>query len=390
MSLLMDALKKAEEAKRQAANGQASSEASSAPLPPAAGETAGAAPTPRWDVESPAPVEPSIRETTERNAARNLFAVKQPPAPPPRSRLWLFLAAGVAIALGMGGYFWWQIQAIPARNLAASAPPPVPPAAPPPAAPAATAAPIAIAPPAAIIQPPAPASGDRAGVSGDTVTRIKPQPTSPARAVATPAPAAPEPAVRLTRTPPRTDRTIEKAYDSLQAGRYDEAQEGYERVLRADAHNTDALLGLATIAAQRGQAERAQALYQKALESDPGNAAAKAGVIATSGQAEGELAESRLKTALSREPDSPPLLFALANTYARQGRWSEAQQMYFRAYATDPENPDFLFNLAVSLDHLRQPKLAAQYYRMALDAADKRAAGFDRGQARNRLLELQP
>jgi Tfp pilus assembly protein PilF len=38
------------------------------------------------------------------------------------------------------------------------------------------------------------------------------------------------------------------------------------------------------------------------------------------------------------------------------------------AYARDPDNADYLFNVAVSLDHLRQNKLAAQYYRMALNA----------------------
>ncbi|MPN55938.1 hypothetical protein SDC9_203622 [bioreactor metagenome] len=97
-----------------------------------------------------------------------------------------------------------------------------------------------------------------------------------------------------------------------------------------------------------------------------------------------------MKTALSEQPESAPLLFALGNLYARQARWSEAQQAYFQAYAADPENPDFIFNVAVSLDHLRKSKLAAQYYQMALTAGESRAAGFDRNQVRSRLAELQP
>ena len=46
------------------------------------------------------------------------------------------------------------------------------------------------------------------------------------------------------------------------------------------------------------------------------------------------------------------------------------------------------FNLAVSLDHLRQPKVAAQHYRLALEATQRRPAGFDRERARLRLAEL--
>ena len=107
-----------------------------------------------------------------------------------------------------------------------------------------------------------------------------------------------------------------------------------------------------------------------------------------------EAACSRLKTALGNQPDSPDLYFALGNLYAQQSRWSEAQQAYFRAYAGDPDNADFLFNLAVSLDHLHQNKLAAQYYQMALKTAEAngstRPVSFDRIQVRARISELQP
>jgi uncharacterized protein HemY len=102
------------------------------------------------------------------------------------------------------------------------------------------------------------------------------------------------------------------------------------------------------------------------------------------------LSESRLKTLLSNQPESPALHFSLGNLYAGQSRWSEAQQAYFRAHAGEPENADYLFNLAVSLDHMHQKKLAAQYYQSALTAAETRSAAFDRNQVKSRLFELQP
>ena len=74
---------------------------------------------------------------------------------------------------------------------------------------------------------------------------------------------------------------------------------------------------------------------------------------------------------IAAQPEASFLHFTLGNQYAQQGRWAEAQQAYFRAYAGDPENPDFAYNLAVSLDQLHQTKLALEYYRRALALAAK-------------------
>ena len=196
--------------------------------------------------------------------------------------------------------------------------------------------------------------------------------------------------VHLSRKPPKVDSRLSQAYDRLQAGSLDEAQRDYEFVLRDDRKNVDALLGIATIASQKGQFDKANAYYLRALESDPSNPTAQAGLLNARGQADVENSESRLKSALSSHPNSTALLFALGNLYARQGRWSEAQQTYFQAYAVEPDNPDFIFNLAVCLDHLRQSKLAAQYYEMALSAGETRTTTFDHTQIRQRLRELQP
>jgi tetratricopeptide (TPR) repeat protein len=188
----------------------------------------------------------------------------------------------------------------------------------------------------------------------------------------------------------RPEQTLNLAYEAWQAGRLDEARRGYEEVLRGDAHNVDALLGLAAIASRQGQFERAQELYLRVIESDPSDATAQAALINLRGQANAGASESRLKTLLANQPASSALQFALGNLYARQGRWNDAQQAYFQAYALEPDNADYLFNVAVSLDHLRQNKLAAQYYRMALRAGETGPGAFDRNAASKRILELQP
>jgi Tfp pilus assembly protein PilF len=407
MSLLMDALKKAEEARLLVGEthppdagpeltlAPMNPEAPPAPPRPAPSSLSASAERsavtddmmPKRSQPATAPGSPnaSQRQGAERAAARNVFSAKAPP----RSRrgLWPVLAVFATAALGLGAYFGWQLQSIsggaqPLQTtfqapVTAPAPAPTPPLAP--ALPAATQA----ATPPPDVRPAQQSSAAR--------TTSKPaELPAPRLPVATPAarrmPA--DSTVRLSRSQPSP--TIEHAYDALQAGRLDEAQGDYERVLRSDPKNTDALLGLATIAARHGQAELAQGYYLRALESDPNDATAQAGLLNTRGQADPGLSESRLKSALVSQPESPALHFALGNLYSRQGRWSEAQQAYFRAYSGEPDNADFIFNLAVSLDHLRQNRLAAQYYEMALGAAADHGSLFDKEQARQRITELRP
>lgn len=443
MSLLMEALKKAEEAKRRASEAtpdkSTTPELSLEPLPPTSPPPPAGSPLPDLALHlasvdadlAAVPTEPPPRrrtphattpvstpppgtqatppdsEETARASVRNAFSAKQNPTSASRKILWLALALGGLAATGIGAYFWWQLQGLGGSALTAQparpSPGPVtmPAPAPPPTASITATRPIPETPAATFGSPlplaqtsvtPAPRAPEPTPATNEA--RITPAFASPPAPAARPAPrrdTPPSGGLHLAKG--NASPTIEQAYSALQAGRLDEAQRHYENVLRNDRKNTDALLGLATIAAQQGHQERAQAFYQQALESDPNDPTAQAGILSTRGQADPNLSESRLKTALAAQPDAPALLFALGNLYARQRRWSEAQQAYFRAYSTDPENADFIFNLAVSLDQLRQPRLAAQYYRMALQVSElsgARPVAFDRSVVRQRLGELAP
>ena len=414
----MEALKRAEEAKRQHGEGPtagAHSELTLEPVAPVSSGTPSGSPLPDLSlhidsldadlaaVSTEAPArrraphnaprpEAASAQAAERQTARNAFAAKHPQS---SKGVWIAAAGGAAAALVIGGYFWWQLQSVSGNSLAPQAQPA--PALPRPA-PAAQSAPLAPMPTLAATQEPRPQDTPAERPSALRERSAAPSPAERPAAARKPAAASAETPpggpFRLSRTAPRSNPPLEQAYDALQAGRMDEAQRAYEQVLRGDQKNTDALLGLATIASRQSNFERAQAYYLQALESDPNDPTAQAGIINTRGQADPGLSESRLKTALAAQPDSSALLFALGNLYARQQRWSEAQQAYFRAYSSEPDNADFIFNLAVSLDQLRQAKLAAQYYRMALNTSEThtpaRAVSFDKAQVRNRILELQP
>ena len=74
-----------------------------------------------------------------------------------------------------------------------------------------------------------------------------------------------------------------------------------------------------------------------------------AGLIGLRGGADPVQDESRIKLLLRQEPDAAHLYFALATLYVAQDRWAEAQQAYFDAFRRDAANPDYAFNLAISL-----------------------------------------
>ena len=419
MSLLMEALKKAEEAKRLAASQPAMpggatpgkpeltltplSERGS-PLPDLAQHIDSVdADLAAVHTESPARKHTaqssskasanSQHESAERHAARNVFAAKKLPGV--HGSIWIILGLGVLAVLGLIAYFWWQLQSVAKGTLSpvtqrpsSTNPTPHPPPQAPVLAPANS---PSLTPESAMPLPHTPAPQLAPANTAQPVPILPQERTFRQQTPRTAAmPDRNERSVQLKRTPQKPAAVLENAYDALQAGKLDEAKQGYEQVLRSDPKNTDALLGMATLFATLGQAEWAQAYYLRALESDPTDATAQAGVINTRGLANPENAESRLKTALASQPDSSALLFALGNLYARQNRWSEAQQAFFRAYSTEPDNADFIYNLAISLDHLHQNRLAIQYYQMALDAAQTRHKTFDPQQVNTRIRQLQP
>lgn len=380
---------------------------------------------------------PAEEVAADRQAARQVFEAKQMDYNPKRGYYATLGLLGL-IGLGVGGYFWWQLQ--PKSNfVVANAPPPPPsasatappqtppavaapsagPAAPPPAAAGAPVTPTVAA--AAPAPPPSPASAvgvqrepaaaappDAVVMTGPRSPPVRPSPTArgevptPPQPMASAAPrprpattgaeAAPPPERRapMAIVPTRAlDRELDAAYTAFEAGDYAAARRSYQQVLRADPANRDALLGLAAIDLRAGDPNAAEARYQKLIERDPRDPYAQAAMTGLRPTADPVQSESRLKTLISQQPDSAPLQFALGNLYMGQSRWSEAQAAYFRAYSADPDNADFAYNLAVSLDHLRQPRLALEYYQRALALADQRPTAFDRSRAAARARDLE-
>jgi len=409
MSLLLDALKKAERAKDEAQR-QADSGEVSHPRPEHVLELEPAAPSPppsrakAANARSPDPL------AAERASARKVFEAKYREPDP---RLPFYATVGVLVLSGacIAAYFWYQLR--PPQALVNIDPP----------QPAgerqiATAQPARPDPPRATGDATPAAASALPGLAAATTTRVSASrpadpPSVPALKPITPEraarPAATRKSVRrapsrrprgtevtpraspisATRSAPRIDPNVAAGYAAYQAGDYPVARGAYRRALGADPLNRDALLGMAAVEVRAGHYAAAAALYRRLLEADPRDVHAQAGLLALRGdRMDPVAAESRLKILLSEDPGAKVLYFTLGNEFARQGRWGEAQEAYFEAYTADPDNPDFAYNVAVGLDHLRKPRLALEYYRRALALSARRNPSFDRAAARQRIEAL--
>lgn len=304
------------------------------------------------------------------------------PTPRPRRR-WSPVVGVLLVAVAVfGAFLAWEFAGEEPQTFLA-APAELPPAAAPPAP--VPAEPVAAAPvkkkarrsaPAAVVA--TPDSG-----SPDDLPWYD-QPALPQ--AAEPAPAA----IRITRgttVDPHYER-LRAAWSALQAGDAPRAEALYRETLASDARSVDALLGLGALAARGGRREEARDLFRQVQRLDPRNPTAAAALAALPGSAAGAGTESDLKTRLREQPTAAALHFALGLRYVADARWPDAQLAFFEAVRHEPTNPDYAFNLAVSLDRLGQAGPAASYYERALALAVGHQQ-FDTAAARARLEALR-
>ena len=437
MSLLLEALKKAEKAKEEAQR-RAQSDGGAAPelrlepeapvappaeakpvltrdnLPEISSQPLEILPDEPARAPRPAPraaPEPAADPAAGRAAARKVFEAKFR-EPNPKLPFYIVLGVLGAFAVGTVVYFWMQLR--PPPSLVNTNPERPAGEAQAEVAAAARTTPVAAAvpavapvdaipglPPRAVPAPPPPAPQTTLATpqtpgAAPPPAELRPKPASKPRAAARPRPPEPReaepeprPVVQSPRATPQVHPKVQSAYAAYLAGDLTMALTDYEQALREEPGNRDAQLGLAALHIKAGRYEAAEGAYLRLLQADPRDAEAQAALIALRGaRLDPLVAQSRVKSLLAVEPDAHILHFTLGNQLAQQGRWAEAQQSYFNAFTAEPENPDFAYNLAVSLDHIRQPRLALEYYRRAIALAGKRGAGFDVAAARARAAQL--
>ena len=173
------------------------------------------------------------------------------------------------------------------------------------------------------------------------------------------------------------DLWLREAYAAYKSGNESLALTRYNQVLEVDPGNRNALLARAAINVQNNNSDAAIRDYRTLLLHNPKDSLAMSSFIAVANLSPRET-ESQLKLMIRDEPDSPYLNFALANAYGAQQRWQEAQGYYFKALEYNPSDPNYAYNLAVSLEHIAQPRAAILYYQRALKNFGNSLATFNR------------
>jgi tetratricopeptide (TPR) repeat protein len=185
-----------------------------------------------------------------------------------------------------------------------------------------------------------------------------------------------------------TNEIMKQAYAAYVVGDYARSEELYQSVLSQRPEQRDALLGVAALKLRAGEVAQAHRLYREVLKRDPNNPTASAAMFSLESGGGDQATESRLKMMLDEGVDVGYIYFSLGNLYARNRRWADAQQSYFEALRNSPTNPDYNYNLAVSLDRIGQRAAAVKYYDAAIGYTDSQQVGFDPARALARIQNI--
>jgi Tfp pilus assembly protein PilF len=406
LSLLLDALKRAEQEKL--ARGPADASATNQ------GAAASGRPAPATLGNSSFELQPlggvgaaGARPDASQQSAQTVFQAKAGAAAEPRSRGMFFATIGAIsiVLIAAGAYVWYSVTALTVKPGVATRPRPIgPPAGAPPAGMPAPDAALATAMgagreplPPAVLPPfepqPKPADSQAKPLESQAkpaVAKLSPAEDPISRVLREPGPtAAPVRLDRSTDVPRRVPAEVSAGYESLRQGNMAAARRNYAAAIANDPTNVDAHLGLATAEARSGNRSEAAVEYRRVLDLDSRNSTALAALAALADFSRPEALEAQLRADLMRMPDSPALHYTLGNLLSAQSRWTEAQAEYYEAHRLDPGAADVMYNLAVSLDNVGQVRLAANFYARALEARRNQPSQFDAGAASRRLAEIR-
>jgi len=160
---------------------------------------------------------------------------------------------------------------------------------------------------------------------------------------------------------------LRQAVQLHEGGRFEEAKALYQKLLRKNPRDPDALHLLGVLASQEGRLEASLASIQEALAQRPRFPAALSNLGNTL-RALGRLEEAitRYRQAIALQPSFLDAHLNLGNALHDLGRFGEAIQCYERALALDPGLPEAHGNLGHSLRALGDLEGAAACYRRAI------------------------
>lgn len=190
------------------------------------------------------------------------------------------------------------------------------------------------------------------------------------------------------RAPDRIGALINAAYAAYVAGNYSDARQAYLGVLKDMPDHRDALLGLAAIARRTGDPDEAGRIWLQVLADYPDDPVATAALVDLMAAQDYTGSTRAIGKLLRDHPHAAFLYFSLGNLHAAASRWPEARQAFTEACRLEGDNPDYAYNLAVSLEHEGNRGAALDYYQAVLELAHDRPVHFDSAEVRARITVL--
>lgn len=252
-------------------------------------------------------------------------------------------------------------------------------------APAAPAAPAAVAPPAPAAEPAvaqaAPAAP--AAAASDSAAR----PVAPKPAVISPGSPlqALNPPIAITRAEAALSGGVGNAvqvrevsqdarndvgagYNALLRGEYDTALGFYDRALEKEPTSMLALLGRGASLQKLRKFDEAQVSYERALKIDPDNREALTNVTAIIGERAPTEGLNRLLELEKTYPAFSPIKAQIGLIYAKSGKMEPALDYLRRATILTPDSAMYQYSLALVMDHLGMTEQAIAAYAQVLNA----------------------
>jgi tetratricopeptide (TPR) repeat protein len=201
--------------------------------------------------------------------------------------------------------------------------------------------------------------------------------------------------IRRTSIDPFTMMQLEQATQLIRARQFAQAVPLLDSILARQPDNLQALLLAGSSYLNLDDRPTAAALFGRILSINPAHVEARAAYMqALPGRSTADqiLELNRLRQSA---PDNARLAFDLGLLHASAQQWHQAAQAFNDALRVAQQNaagshinPDYAFNLAVALDRIGNKDLAARHYRDALVHAQFHPPGFDTELVRARIQSI--
>lgn len=185
------------------------------------------------------------------------------------------------------------------------------------------------------------------------------------------------------------DVLINRAFDASQAGQYEAAIILYQKVVKIEPDNTNALFALGALYQKLGQIEDAKREYGQLLRIEPNHERGINNYIALIAEESPSKALGQLKEMERINPSFSPVKAQIGMIYAKAGEFELAEIYLRKAIMLAPEVVNYRYNLAIVMDRSGRIQEALQLYRQVLDFAGDDLSSASVTQIKERIRILQ-